>query len=294
MSTELSVQPSTGITFYDRINDPLEAVDRWGKVLAQAGACGCQTEAQGKLVVLACLCEKKSPFDIDRRYHLMNGKLSMKSDVMLAELRARGGKHKWIKDGTDGQEAVIELTYDGQSYTSRYTMDDAEKAKLVKAGGGWEKNPANMLRARAISNGVRMIAPEISAGIYTPEEREDIAADNGQASQAAPHRTAEEVAARRAELQRMQQQQQEEVIDAQVAKDAPTEAAPFKADEKADPQLLAEIDAALKQLGMSRGDLESRLKQKNPEFTTVSELTPEAAGTLLANLHTRISTAAKN
>ena len=38
----------------------------------------------------------------------------------------------------------------GFSYTLTWTLDDAKQAGLVKAGGGWEKYPANMLRWRAV------------------------------------------------------------------------------------------------------------------------------------------------
>jgi hypothetical protein len=158
------------MTVYDRVADPMAFIDQMGKVFAETGACGCKTHADGKLISLACLSERCSPFEIERRYHLMDGKLRKKADVMLAELRQAGGDFRWVKDGRDG-EASIELTYRGQSYISTYTMADAERARLVKQNSGWEKNPANMLRARATSEGVRMIAPEIAKRARTSSIR---------------------------------------------------------------------------------------------------------------------------
>jgi hypothetical protein len=93
---------------------------------------------------------------------------------MLADFNELGGKQEWGVDGRDGKTASIKLTIGGQSLVSPYTIGEAVKAGLVKADGGWMKNPANMLRARAISNGMRMIAPKIVVGCYTPEEIEDM------------------------------------------------------------------------------------------------------------------------
>ena len=48
-------------------------------------------------------------------------------------------------------------------------MDDAKRAGLVKKDG-WQFYPKAMLRARAITAGLRAVAPDIIAGIYDPEE----------------------------------------------------------------------------------------------------------------------------
>jgi hypothetical protein len=43
----------------------------------------------------------------------------------------------------------------------------------AKAGSGWAKFPAEMLRARVISKATRMLDPRITQGRYTPEEVAD-------------------------------------------------------------------------------------------------------------------------
>ena len=56
-----------------------------------------------------------------------------------------------------------------------FTSDDAKQAGLLpaKAGSGWAKFPAEMLRARVISKATRMLDPRITQGRYSPEEVAD-------------------------------------------------------------------------------------------------------------------------
>lgn len=188
MSTELATIKAVNgsqLSVYDKV-DPLGFIEAMGKAFSQSGVCGCKTEADGKVLALACMLKRQDPFEIDSRYHRVNGRLSLKADVMLADFRKAGGKFKWIKTGDDGQEAAIELTFDGNTITSRFTIEDAKRAGLLKAGGNWEKTPGNMLRARATSNGIRMVAPEVSAGVYTAEEVSDFAPEVTQAAAPTP------------------------------------------------------------------------------------------------------------
>lgn len=57
-----------------------------------------------------------------------------------------------------------------QKYT--FEISDAEKAKLVKKDSGWEKHPSRMCSARAKAFLSRDIFPDITFGLYTPEELE--------------------------------------------------------------------------------------------------------------------------
>jgi hypothetical protein len=51
-----------------------------------------------------------------------------------------------------------------------YTIEEAKRAGLVREGGGYYKNPGDMLFARALSRGSRRFAPELFGGIYAIEE----------------------------------------------------------------------------------------------------------------------------
>jgi hypothetical protein len=169
---------TTELTVYGRVGDPLAFVREFGTEIALSKMFGCATEAQGKVLAMACICEGINPIELTRKYHIIQNKLSMRADAMLAELRARGGKHKVIERTSD--KASVEIAYDGQTYTETLTWEDAknEPYVLAKEGGlkdNWATPRARrqMLWARVISEAVRTLAPEIVAGTYTPEETSD-------------------------------------------------------------------------------------------------------------------------
>jgi len=60
-----------------------------------------------------------------------------------------------------------------------YTMQEAQKAGLVREGGGYYKNPSDMLWARALSRGSRRFAPELFGGIYAIEEADVVVENDG-------------------------------------------------------------------------------------------------------------------
>ena len=158
---------------YSKIADPITAIEKMGEWIAASGMLGCTKVEQGKLIAWQCAAEKKTPFDFKREYHIINGSLSMRSDAMLAGYRARGGKVLWKQ--FDSKAAVAVWKYDGNECEIGFTENDAKIAGLLpaKPGSGWAKDPSAMLRARCISKAIRMLAPEVVAGIYTPEETED-------------------------------------------------------------------------------------------------------------------------
>lgn len=158
------------ITLYEKMQNPLDAVDRLGVALAKSGMFGCDNENAGKVLAMICMTERKSPVEIMRRFDIINGKLRTKAMAAFADFRAKGGKVKWLATGEDGKEAKAEFSFEGQTITLGFTIDQARKAGLVKPNSGWEKNTANMLRARVISNGLGMLCPEIFAGDDGQEE----------------------------------------------------------------------------------------------------------------------------
>ncbi len=159
------------IELYSRLNDPLTAIDRLGEAFAKSGMFGCEKLEQGKVLAMICLAEGKSPVSISMNYDIVEGKLRKKALAALADFRTAGGKHKWIKSGDDANAneaehyAELELTdKEGNKNVYRYSMADARKEGLIKDKSRWVKRPGNMLRARCISNGLGMLAPEIFAG----------------------------------------------------------------------------------------------------------------------------------
>lgn len=180
-------------SMFDRIADPMQAVTKLGEMLARSGMFGCDKIEQGQVLALACLCERKTPFEIMRQFHIIEGKLSMRADAMLGEFRKRGGKYDWKR--TDNEAAIILLTFDTfKAFEVVFTIDDAHRAGLCgpkgvrrpgqQRDGNWQQRPDAMLRARVVSVGLRMICPEIVAGVYTPEELFDTAEQNRDSNRA--------------------------------------------------------------------------------------------------------------
>lgn len=167
---------TNAISLFDRCADPLAAIEKLGGFLAKSGMFGCDKMEQGMVIAFACLCERCSPIDIMKKYHIIEGKLSMRADAMLAEFVNRGGKVKWMKSGDDGTEARAVFTdKNGNSQELAFGVEDAKRMKLAfvtKSGQptNWQKNPGAMCRARLTSKAIRMMDPGCVAGTYTPEE----------------------------------------------------------------------------------------------------------------------------
>lgn len=186
-------QPLTSVSsdsaeFYSRIGTSLEAVKELGSWIARSGVFNCQKDEQGNMIALECLATRKTPFDFKREFHLVNGSLTMRSDAMLAGYRTRGGKVIWKQ--FDSTAAIGIWKYDGNECEIGFTTEDAKIAGLLpaKPGSGWAKDPSAMLRARCISKAIRMLAPEVVAGLYSPEEAADFSATPSTPVQPTPTR----------------------------------------------------------------------------------------------------------
>jgi hypothetical protein len=162
------------VSTYDKVNDPMAAATQLGEWIARSGMFGCERVEQGAILAMQCLVERKAPLELAKHYHIIGGKLSLRADAMLALYRERGGKVRWLQFDDNGAKA--RWTYDGNDIELGYSAEDARRAGFLpgRAGSGWAKFPAEMMRARLISKAVRMLAPEVCTGTYTPEELEDI------------------------------------------------------------------------------------------------------------------------
>jgi hypothetical protein len=102
------------------------------------------------------------------------GKVSMSPEMMNSLIRRDGHKID-IMESTDFSCKIKGTRKDtGETYTSVYTIEDAKKAGLVRAGGGWEKYPSDMLFARCISRLRRRLFPDIASRSYVHGEVEDV------------------------------------------------------------------------------------------------------------------------
>ena len=110
--------------------------------------------------------------------YIIGGKASLYADAMLGLVYRDHGDNAIIVTKTTDKECVIVYKRQGwkDTQTHTYTMDMAVKAKITTGNVNWELRPANMLRARCISEVCRMAFADSIAGLYTVEEMQDVAA----------------------------------------------------------------------------------------------------------------------
>ena len=168
----IQTQPSSP-DFYDRIDSPMDAVKTMGDWIAHSGMFGCVKPEQGYVLALECIASRMTPLSWKRENHLINGNITMKSESMLSGLMNAGWDIDWIQ--FDAIAAIADFSKGVKKVRVSFTSDDAKQAGLLpaKAGSGWAKFPAEMLRARVISKATRMLDPRITQGRYTPEEVAD-------------------------------------------------------------------------------------------------------------------------
>lgn len=110
---------------------------------------------------------------------IVNGRLCMGGAVMLGIAKQHGVKEEFLTETKE--ECEVKFEREGfKPYTAKFTMEDAKKIK-VKSGmyladkDVWKNYPAEMLKWRAVAKGLRVIAADVLAGLYLPEEIDSIA-----------------------------------------------------------------------------------------------------------------------
>jgi len=99
--------------------------------------------------------------------NIITGKPAANGQTMLALAMARGVTFTVTVE--TATECTIIFRRGGIEYTATYTMEDAKAAQLT-GKDNWKKHPKDMLYWRAVSKGVRRIAPDAVMGLYTPDE----------------------------------------------------------------------------------------------------------------------------
>ncbi len=107
------------------------------------------------------------------------------SAELVAGLINRSQHYQYqIAEHTD-TECVVNFLKDGELvYPSRFTIEDARRAGLVKPESNWVKWPRSMLWARAITQGQKIVCPELTAGADVMEDIGYDVSPNGEKSKA--------------------------------------------------------------------------------------------------------------
>ncbi len=134
-------------------------------------------------LMMICQSEGLHPIQALKRYHIIEGRPSMRADAMQAEFQRQGGTLEWVESTDEACEAIFSHASSPKPFRLRVTLkqyidsgvamgwDKSTNKQVVKKN--WRQFPAAMLRARVISSGVRAVLPGVVAGIYTPEEVQD-------------------------------------------------------------------------------------------------------------------------
>jgi hypothetical protein len=154
---------SSEVTIYEKLSG-LEAIHAIGEIFTRSGMFGAEKTEQGKVLALACLTERMSPFKLLQKHHMVKGRLTLRADYTLAEFKRIGGKCQWISKMNDAKKAEAHFVFQENDLTEAYTIDDAKREGLADRDN-WKKSTPDMLRSRLVTKVCRMIAPGIVAGM---------------------------------------------------------------------------------------------------------------------------------
>ncbi|HQZ67172.1 MAG TPA: hypothetical protein PLY87_18900 [Planctomycetaceae bacterium] len=261
-TTALTTTASRANEIYAKIENPLQAITELGNLFHKSQIMGINTPGDGAVLALTCMCDGITPLEFAKTYHIINGRPSMRADMMSAKFRGAGGKVSWINLGDEGKLAEATFEFEGQSMPIRYTIEDAKNAvgdKLDKPDSNWRKDRGAMLRARLITKAIRILAPELIAGVYTPEELEDAGVSQApQPAKKSRAERAEELKATETATIVTGESTPDYTPEAETIIDAVTESPPFEttttesatddSDEPATPDLLQELVALGKKI----------------------------------------------
>jgi len=162
-----------------------------GQVLAASNLFGKRNPAEGLAIVAMCQQKRISWLDFMQNFHMIQGVVSKKTDAIIADFHRAGGIHRVLSRTADKAECYFKLG--DTDYTSAITWADCLAEPFVyvgkendvlamlqrgqtpplKAKYSTPRARMQMLWARCVSDGVRVVAPECVQGIYTPEETSD-------------------------------------------------------------------------------------------------------------------------
>ena len=150
---------------------------------------GVETPEQAFGLMLFAQSQGLHPGTVVSRYHLMDGSPSMKSDVMLAEFQADGGRVEWHRSDDEVADAsFVHPTYHPKPFRVSFSLAKLVESEIAMAWdrqknqwvlkANYRKSPAAMLRARVVTAGIRAVHPGVQHGIYAPEELDSLVEAN--------------------------------------------------------------------------------------------------------------------
>lgn len=174
----------TGLAVVDQVGGTLsqvqyefEEVKQMAEAVSKSGLFGGKTAPQILTLMLLAQAEGLPPIKAMMMYHIIENQPSMRADTMQAKFQQAGGHVRWLESTATACRA--EFTHPvchPEPFSVAFTFDEFVKSGVTGGRDGmkknWRANPAAMLRARAISAGIRAVLPGVIMGIYTEDEIE--------------------------------------------------------------------------------------------------------------------------
>jgi hypothetical protein len=172
----MNSKPNTVMNSLELVsNEQLDVLERVAAAIAKSGMGGFKTQEQALVALFLALAEGIPFGRVIHEYHVINGRLTLRSECMLARFQRSGGSIEYAVH-TDTEVSVIASHPKGGSLTITWTMERARKAGLT-ANPTWQKHPAAMLTARAVAQAVRAVYPACLSGILVEDEAIEITAE---------------------------------------------------------------------------------------------------------------------
>lgn len=217
--------------------------------------------------------------------HIIEGKPEISANVQAQMVNTYvgpdGERYRYRVREHDNEHCRIEFFQReaGQKWESlgcsKYTMADAKGAELA-GKGTWRKHPRNMLFARAMSDGVAFLCPEVTNGVRVYHEGE-IDVDGSQRDRPAPAAVMQDVPI------------DGEVVEGEVVDDGANDPTTTVRRPQLSEDLVTELVAARKAAGLPNEKVRAHLidigvedvPAGNVSLKTIRSLTPTQASDLM-------------
>ncbi len=104
------------------------------------------------------------------KLYIVNGRVTVMAEMVGAMIK-RSNRYDYKVLMHNDLLCRLEFHDSGNpTYVSEFTIEQAQRAHLIKQGGAWESWPKAMLFSKALLQGARIVCPHIIAGVRTIEE----------------------------------------------------------------------------------------------------------------------------
>lgn len=134
----------------------------------KSGLFGIKNQEQAFTLMIIAQSEGVHPIRAMQMYDIIQGRPALKSTEVLTRFQKSGGKVKWIETTATKAKALF-IHEVGGEVEHEYTIEDAKLANLTSKDN-WKTRPKEMLRARCISGGIRMLYPACLNNMYSTDE----------------------------------------------------------------------------------------------------------------------------